>query len=196
MCSIILYLYSIYRYVYMNRLQLQQTLKDWDKKEGRYVFRKHELVKLFPDDNAKAFSEAISRHVRDGLIIRACYGVYVNSDAVSFDRFTIEHIAIALRAGHYNYISLESILSEYGAISQIPIDRLTIMTTGRSGAYQTPYGVIEFTHTQRSIEDILTNTSKIKERPLRVATKRTAWRDLKRVGRNIHLVDLSEIEND
>src|SRR3990167_9484924 len=189
MCSIILYLYSIYRYVYMNRLQLQQTLKDWDKKEGRYVFRKHELVKLFPDDNAKAFSEAISRHVRDGLIIRACYGVYVNSDSVSFDRFTIEHIAIALRAGYYNYVSLESMLSEYGAISQIPIDRLTVMTTGRKGVYETPYGTIEFTHTKRSVLDILAQTGVISARPLRIATPETAWRDLKRVGRNIHLVE-------
>ncbi len=41
---------------------------------------------------------------------------------------------------------LESALSEYGVISQIPIDRLTIMTTGRKGHYKTPYGTIEFTH--------------------------------------------------
>lgn len=38
--------------------------------------------------------------------------------------------------GEYNYISLESALSEYGIISQIPIDRLTIMTTGRKGEYK------------------------------------------------------------
>ncbi len=34
--------------------------------------------------------------------------------------------------GEYNYVSLESMLSEYGLISQIPIDRLTVMTTGRN----------------------------------------------------------------
>ncbi|WP_422139500.1 hypothetical protein [Endozoicomonas sp. ALC020] len=67
----------------------------------------------------------------------------------------VQSIAIALRRGDYNYISLESALSEYGAISQIPVDRLTIMTTGRKGEYKTPFGVLEFTHTRRSVADIL-----------------------------------------
>ena len=30
-------------------------------------------------------------------------------------------------------------LSEYGLISQIPIDRLTVMTTGRKGIFKTQY---------------------------------------------------------
>jgi len=46
-------------------------------------------------------------------------------------------------------------LSEYGVISQIPLDRLTVMTTGRKGIYKTIYGTIEFTHTKRSVENIL-----------------------------------------
>ncbi len=46
---------------------------------------------------------------------------------------TIEYVAKSLRRGEYNYISLESALSKYGVISQIPIDRLTVMTTGRKG---------------------------------------------------------------
>ena len=54
-----------------------------------------------------------------------------------------------MRRGEYSYISLETMLSEYGAISQVPIDRLTVMTTGRKGEYETPFGVIEFTHTKR-----------------------------------------------
>ena len=35
--------------------------------------------------------------------------------------YTVEHVAIALRRGHYSYVSLESALSEYGAISQVPL---------------------------------------------------------------------------
>ncbi len=178
----------------MKRLQLQTILKQRDQ-QGKYVFSKHELTKLFPKDEAKTLTEAINRHVRDGLIERACRSVYVNIDANSFDRFTIERIAIALRSGYYNYISLESALSEYGVISQIPMDRLTVMTTGRSRVYQTHYGTIEFTHTKRSVEDILKNTVKIQARPLRIATKQSAWRDLKRVGRNTNLVDSNEVGN-
>lgn len=178
----------------MNRRQLQSVLRLWDQ-QGRYVFSKHELAKLFLDDSPKTLSITLNRHSRDGLIQRACRGVYINSEANSVDRFTLERIAIILRSGYYNYVSLESALSEYGAISQIPIDRLTIMTTGRSNTYQTPYGTIEFTHTDRAVEDILQNTLKTPERPLRIAKKQAAWRDLKRVGRNTHLVNTSEVED-
>lgn len=178
----------------MNRLHLQATLREWDK-QGKYVFSRRELCKLFRDDAAKTFSEALNRHVRDGLIERACRSVFVNSQATSLDAFTIEHIAKTLRPGCYNYVSLESALSEYGAISQIPIDRITVMTTGRSGSYHTPYGVIEFTHTKRAVDTILEHTIKIEGRPLRMATKEAAWRDLKRVGRNTDLVNLEEVKN-
>lgn len=73
-------------------------------------------------------------------------------------------------------------------ISQIPIDRLTAMTTGRKGVFKTPYGVIEFTHTDRCDIDILNNTI-LYDRPLRIATESAAIRDLKRVGRNTHLIE-------
>ncbi len=120
--------------------------------------------------------------------------MYVNPHALSQDSYTIEHIARALRRGEFNYVSLESMLTEYGAISQILLDRLTVMTTGRKGVYKTPYGTIEFTHTERSATDILKSTYLIPERPLRVATKKTAWRDLKRVGRNTNMVDEKVID--
>ena len=47
--------------------------------------------------------------------------------AHSFDGYVIEQIAKTLRRGEYNYVSLESILSEYGLISQIPIDSLILI---------------------------------------------------------------------
>jgi len=179
----------------MNKTHAILTLRHWDKK-GKYVFTKHELAKLFPEDSSKTLTEGLNRLIKSGLLQHACRGIYVNKDAQSFDRFVIERIAKALRYGEYNYVSLESLLSEYGVISQIPIDRLTIMTTGRSGVYKTPYGIIEFTHTKRSIIDIINNTTIIDERPLRLATKATAWRDLKRVGRNTLLVNQEQLNND
>lgn len=171
----------------MDRQTAIKVLSDWDSK-GRYVYTLHDLAKLFPDDKPKTLQEGVNRLVRSGLLQRACRGVYVYSLARSIDSFTIERITQALRRGEYSYISLESALSEYGAISQIPIDRLTVMTTGRLGTYHTPWGTIEFTHTKRAASDIVARTHKT-ERPLRMATVQTAWRDLKRVGRNTQLVD-------
>ncbi|MFT5278302.1 MAG: hypothetical protein ACI8VI_001947 [Granulosicoccus sp.] len=47
------------------------------------------------------------------------------------------------------------------------------MTTARKGEYRTPYGTIEFTHTKRSVSDIISNIEEI-GRPLRMAKKQAA----------------------
>lgn len=179
----------------MNQIQAHTILDKWGKK-GKFVFTKHELRKLFPLDKPKTFNEGLARLVKNNLLQRACKGVYVYSNASCYDGYVIEHVAKALRQGHYNYISLESMLSEYGVISQILIDRLTVMTTGRSGTYKTAFGVIEFTHTKRPVADIIKHIMSIDKRPLRIASKEIAWRDLKRVGRNIEMVNLEELDND
>jgi predicted transcriptional regulator of viral defense system len=172
----------------MTRTRAANVLRQWDRK-GRYVFTRHQLTKLFSEDSPKTFTEGLNRLVKAGLLARACRGVYVNPYAQSFDSRVIERIAKALRPSAYSYVSLESLLSEFGAISQIPIDRLTVMTTGRKGVYKTPYGVIEFTHTQRPVSDVLNHVQQLEGRPLRVASRAAAWRDLKRVGRNVPMVN-------
>lgn len=171
------------------------TLKDaisfldkWDR-NGRYVFSKANLAMIFHADAQKSFDEGLRRMVASGVLTRAARGVYVNARARSFSPTqVIERVAAALREGHYNYVSLESILSEYGLISQIPIDRITVMTTGRRGIYATPYGTIEFTHTSRAPEELLESTVRSDARPLRFATAVAALRDLKRVGRNVNML--------
>jgi predicted transcriptional regulator of viral defense system len=176
----------------MNKNQAIKALRDWDKR-GRYVFTKHDLSKIFSGDNAKTLSEGLQRLVKSDVLIRACRGVYVNIHAACSDAYTIEHIAKALRPGEYNYVSLESILSEYGVISQIPVDRLTVMTTGREGVHKTSFGTIEFTHTKRSYIAIIEGIITVQNRPLRIASIEAAWRDLKRVGRNINMVNYEEL---
>ncbi|MGH8863549.1 MAG: type IV toxin-antitoxin system AbiEi family antitoxin [Burkholderiales bacterium] len=171
----------------MKQAEASAALRQWDQK-GRNVFTRAAFAKLFPQDRSKTFSEGLNRLVKSGLLVRAARGVYVNPHAHSLDSRVIERIAQALRPGEYSYVSLESILSEHGEISQIPIDRLTVMTTGRKGLYRTPYGTIEFTHTKRPVSDILTHIQQVEGRALRIASKEVAWRDLKRVGRNVRMV--------
>jgi hypothetical protein len=175
----------------MKQAHAIEVLRNWDNK-GRHVFTRATLAKLFPGDSPKTFTESLNRLIKSGLLVRAGRGVFVNPHAHSLDSRTIERIAQALRPGHYNYLSLESVLAEHGEISQIPIDRLTVMTTGRKGVYRTPYGTIEFTHTARPVSDILANIRAVEERPLRLASKEVAWRDLKRVGRNVNMVSPKE----
>ena len=171
----------------MNRSFAVKTFSEWARR-GRIVFTLSDLAKLFPGEQRNTLLASLRRLVDDGVLGRACRGVYVYLLSGNHPADLIEQIAVALRRGDYSYVSLESALSEYGAISQVPVDRLTAMTTGRSGVYRTPWGVIEFTHTKRSPVDILDSTRTV-GRPLRLATAPAAWRDLKRVGRNTHLVD-------
>ncbi len=176
----------------MNSYSALETLNYFDQK-GRYIFSWRDLRKLFPGDQHHAFQAGLQRLEKNGILQKPARGVYVFSYSRHKGVDTIEEIAINLRRGHYNYISLESALSIYGVISQVPLSRLSVMTTGRTGEFRTPFGTIEFTHTKRSFSQIINDTQDI-GRPLRLASKATAFRDLKRVGRNIHLIDQSELD--
>lgn len=176
----------------MNKLTAINKLDEFSR-NGRYVFHLRDFGKIFPDESERALKASIKRLLESDILTRAVYGVYVYNRATQ-DSYILEHIVKTLRRGEYSYVSLESALSQYGVISQIPIDRLTVMTTGRSGEYQTPWGVIELTHTARSVNDILAGTIETKS-PIRFAKKETAVRDLLRVGRNTHLIDNTELTN-
>lgn len=172
----------------MNKIELIRALAKLDRR-GIYVLPRRDIEKLFAQEADKTLEKSLQRMTADGLLQRVAKGLYVNPYALSKNRWISEEIAKALRPGSLTYVSLESILSEYGVISQIPIDRLTVMTTGRSGVHVTPYGTIEFTHTKRTRSDILAHTLEIKARPLRIATRAAAIRDLLRVGRNANMID-------
>jgi len=177
----------------MKRMELIQKLAALDR-QGVYVLAKRDVEKLFPDEGEKSLAQSLKRMVGDGLLQRVARGLYVNPAASSKNRWIGEEIAKALRPGQLSYLSLESILSEYGVISQIPVSRMTVMTTGASGLIETPYGVIEFTHTKRSVAEIIKRTLMPKGRPLRIATLEAAVRDLLRVGRNVNMMDLSALD--
>jgi len=175
----------------MKKIDLIRRLAELDRR-GVYVLARRDIEKLFPDEGEKALEKSLQRMVADGLLQRVARGLYVNPAATSKNRWIAEEVAKALRPGCISYVSLESMLSEYGAISQIPFNRMTVMTTGKSGVVDTPFGVIEFTHTKRGVADILHRTAQTKGRPLRIATREAAIRDLLRVGRNANMIDRGE----
>lgn len=179
----------------MKKIDLIHRLAALDKK-GVYILSKADIGKMFPGEGAKAMEKSLQRMVADRLLIRAARGIYVNPAAASRNSRIIEDLAKALRPGALCYLSLEAILSEYGVISQIPMGRITVMTTGASGTHETPFGTIEFTHTKRSVADILAHTQRIEGRPLRIAHKMAAVRDLLRVGRNVNMIDREALEED
>lgn len=171
----------------MKRMHLIQRLADLDR-SGIYVVSRGDIDKMFPTELAKTVETGLSRMVKDGLLERPARGIYLNPSAKSRAGRDVEYIARALRPGCFSYVSLESMLSEYGKISQIPLSLITVMTTGAEGLYKTPYGSIEFTHTKRDRASLARRTVFVKGRPLRIARVEAAIQDLKRVGRNVNML--------
>lgn len=168
------------------------AFRDMDKQKRR-VFVTSDFRKMFPDDSDKMLADSISSMIRDGILERPTRGVYVYADTKHVRTNLLQEVARILRRGHYTYLSLESALSEYGAISQIPLGSTTFMTTGRRGEIKTTYGTIEFSHTSRDVSDFIPDFLE-DGRPLPIATLERALTDLRRVGRNTHLLLLDEIE--
>ena len=176
----------------MNQATAVQRLSAFDAR-GHYVYARADLAKVFHEDNRRTLQAGLDRLVSKNILLRVAKSIYVYALSRNIGGNTLEQIARTIRRGEYNYVSLESALSEYGVISQVPMDRLTVMTTGRKGECKTPFGVIEFTHTARAVSDIIDSIRGV-GRPLRMASPAAACRDLRRVGRNMHLIQEAMID--
>src|SRR5437868_14379819 len=134
-----------------------------------------------------AYLKLLMKRLSDqGALIRAARGVYVNPHARSRPADARRGLLRFLRPRELSYVSLESKLSEAGVISQIAT-ALTCMTTGSPGRLDTPWGAIEFTHTDRHIA--FGTDVQMGDEGMPQATVERAARDLRRVGRNTNLID-------
>ena len=122
----------------MKTIDAMKTLMDWDNR-GRAVFTVEDLRAIFPERTGTALSQGLRRLVRSGVLEHVARGVYVNPLARSRTH-VLEQIAVTLRRGNTSYQSLESALGHYSIISQQTIACVTVMTTGRKGRFDTPYG--------------------------------------------------------
>lgn len=169
----------------MNRRLLFEKLDEADR-WGVWAFTPPSFAALF-DNPAPNYLKLMMKRLADqGVLTRATRGVYVNPRARSMPSDARAGLIRFLRPREISYVSLESKLSEVGAISQVPTV-LTCMTTGSPGRFDTPWGAIEFTHTDREIRfgtDVHARDDGLFE-----ATVERSARDLRRVGRNVGLID-------
>lgn len=155
---------------------------------GVWAFSTQTLHLMF-HESQRTMLKALASHQQLGLIRRIARGLYINPRARCLPPDVLSALVPFLRPWDLNYLSLESALSEAGWISQIP-SRLTLMTTGRSQVFETPYGALEFVHTAQGLEQLRSDLNLDSRRELLIATPPRAFRDLKRVGRNLDLVNL------
>ncbi len=169
--------------------KLEHTLKKLADSE-HYLFALNDLRGIFPEKHPAAFKALIGRAEQSRLLQRVCRGVYLYPDANPNNGLTLYHAAARLRAGEFNYISLESALSDAGVISQIPINWITLMSSGRSHIVDCGrFGKIEFIHTKRKAQDLSEWLFYDQRCHLWRASVELALRDMKLTRRNTDLID-------
>lgn len=123
--------------------------------ERHYLFAPEDLRGALPLLSDSAFSSLLSRAVQSGILERLCRGLYLRVQTAPNDGLLLFRAAARLRADCFNYISLETALSDAGVISQVLPNRITLMSSGRSNAIECGHwGVIEFVHTRQTPEDV------------------------------------------
>ena len=100
------------------------------------------------------------------------------------------HTVSKLRPLGLNYLSLESVLSDAGVISQIPINRIMVMSSGRSEIIDCgKWGTIEFIKTRQAQVKLIGELTYDPTIQLWRASVSQALRDMRTTQRNMDLVD-------
>lgn len=177
-------------------MQPMKLLTNWLARHANsehYLFTLKDFSALFPELSNLAFKTLLSRAVRADILVKVCRGIYLYRHP-NLDGLILFHVATLLRANDFNYISLETALSDAGVISQIPINRITIMSSGRSNTiYCGEFGVIEFIHTAQQPKQIMDQLTYDDRCKLWRANVSLALRDMHVTRRNVDLVDKENI---
>lgn len=157
---------------------------------GGGIHTSRELAFMMGESLSPTFTKFLSDCARKGLVRRVAKGIFESTLTPPEPTTAIYKVVQKLRGSTLNYVSLESQLSHTGEISQVIMGRLTVMTKGRSGEFATPYGVIEFTHTKKAVDQIMPNLYFDDEIGMFRATPSQALADLKACNRNIAMVEI------
>lgn len=174
--------------------QLARTLSSLAG-DGPLLLTLSDLRAALPDHSPVALRAVIGRAERDGLLERICRGLYRFPAGAASDGLLLYRAAARLRAGAFNYISLESVLSDAGVISQIPMGHVTLMSSGRTARLRCgDLGSIEFVHTKRRPIDVMDELTYDPRCGLWRASVALALRDMRATRRAMDLVDLESLD--
>lgn len=168
--------------------QLEEVLASLANAE-HYLFSPSDLLGAL-EIRRGGLAVLLCRAEKSGLLKRVCRGIYLYP-RVSYPAGRILfHAAARLRADEFNYISLETALSDAGVISQIPINSITLMSSGRSTVIRCgDFGRIEFVHTVQRPDELSDFLSYDPNYRLWRASPQLALRDMRATRRNKDLIN-------
>lgn len=117
-------------------MKVDEWLALFRKQSGSKILH-FEHLRLLTDMQSSSLRMALSRLAERKVIQRICRGFYTNP----FNPPSLEETAAVIYRP--SYISLESVLSRYGIMSQIP-QRLTCVTTRLPRFFKTSLGAVEY----------------------------------------------------
>ncbi len=162
--------------------------------EEHYLFTLADLRIALPTLSPGAFRLAVSRAEKATLFKRVCRNLYLYHKVPYQNGLLLFHAAARLRADEFNYLSLESVLSDAGVLSQVPINWITIMSSGRRNVIRCgDWGTIEFVHTAQKPGDVCNQLEYDARCHLWRASVPLALRDMKAARRNLDEVDWSVV---
>ncbi|MHB8791035.1 MAG: type IV toxin-antitoxin system AbiEi family antitoxin [Desulfobulbaceae bacterium] len=169
--------------------QLAHVLENLADRD-HYLFSLDDLRAALPGHGPAAFKSLAGRAEKDGLLRRVCRGLYLYPKVEYPAGLVLYHAAARLRAHEFNYLSLESALSDAGVISQIPMHWITLMSSGRSYIFDCgTFGHIEFIHTKKSPGQVASRISYDPRCRLWRASVALALQDMARTRRDTDLVN-------
>ena len=158
------------------------------------LFTPADLRALLPQHSDAAFKTLLSRAVSEGHLTRVCRGLYLYDKANPERGLMLHHIAAKLRPAGLNYLSLETVLSDAGVISQIPMNRITLMSSGRSSIIDCGFwGSIEFVRTHQLASQLVGQLQYDPQCRLWRANVSQALRDMRATHRSLDLIDWSVV---
>lgn len=169
--------------------RLMQSLSQLASDE-HCLFTLNDLKVILPESNTAAVKTLLSRAVKEGVLARFCRGLYLFNTARHNNGLLLFYAAAKLRSHEFNYLSLETVLSDAGVISQMPINRIFVMSSGRSNIISCgSWGAIEFVHTRQSAGQLLGQVHYDAQCRMWRASVPQALRDMRMTRRSTDLVD-------
>ena len=154
------------------------------------LFTPSDLRAVLPQLSDAAFNTLLSRAVSSGHLQRVCRGLYRYDTYPSNLPFSLSQAATKLRPMDLNYLSLETVLSDAGVISQIPMNRIMVMSSGRSNVIDcNNWGSIDFVHTRQTPDSLIKQLHYDTQNKIWRASVKQALRDMKATHRSTDLID-------
>lgn len=157
--------------------------------KGVYLYTSGDLGLVF-EERGDTLRSTIRRLVADGALLRVARDTYSYALTVPGLRDELQDAAAFMRRGEYSYESLESAAAQWGFISQIPVGRIMVVTTGAGGVVDTLFGTVEYSHTSAGGNELApTLVSREPRSRLPIASKERTMRDLVVRRRSLDLIE-------